>query len=288
MAKGELLIIGGAEDKQDKCQILQWFVKRTNRVKGRIAIITTATKIPGEVGKEYLKIFEELGSKEVDILNVNSRLDAQQKSLADNLKGAAGIFFTGGDQLRITSILGGTPASKAIYQAYDRGSVIAGTSAGAAIMSETMIVEGEDDESPRRCTVKMAPGLGLLKNVVVDMHFSQRGRQGRLLTAIGQNPNILGIGIDEDTAIIVKNEAVIQVLGSRTIWIVDGQQISYSNVSELAPDEVLVLADVGLHILPTGYGFDLNKRQVLHEGSAKLTRYLEEGSVCDEEKEEGK
>lgn len=260
---GELLIIGGAEDKQKECSILRWFVERTMKKRGKIAIISTAASAPHEVGVEYREIFENLGAEKVEVITVSNRLDAYHSGTAHVLEKAAGIFFTGGDQLRITSILGGTPVGAALYRAYENGAIVAGTSAGAAIMSETMIVEGEDDESPRRCTVKMAPGLGLMKQVVVDMHFSQRGRQGRLLAAIGQNPNILGIGIDEDTAIAVMPGGKLEVLGSRTVWIVDGRRITCSNVSELAPDEVLLLSDVRLHVLPEGYGFDLTQRLVL-------------------------
>lgn len=262
---GELLIVGGAEDKDGQCQILRWFVDRVNKIGDhrKIVVITTAASSPEEVGMEYREVLTELGAYEVEIMTIANRLDAHHQGSVKNLEKAGGIYFTGGDQLRITSILGGTPVGTALYQAYQRGAIIAGTSAGAAIMSETMIVEGEDDESPRRCTVKMAPGLGLLKKVVVDMHFSQRGRQGRLLAAIGQNPNILGIGIDEDTAIAVKSDGKIMVIGSRTVWVVDGRQISHSNVSEQAPDDVLALSDVRLHVIPHGYGFDLNRRLVL-------------------------
>lgn len=260
---GELLIIGGAEDKDGQCQILRWFVERVNERNSGIVVITTATCSPEEVGIEYRETFQRLGAQNVEILAISNRVDAHRQGTARDLETAGGIFFTGGDQLRITSILGGTPVGKALYEAYAHGAIVAGTSAGAAIMSETMIVEGKDDESPRRCTVKMAPGLGLLKKCVVDMHFSQRGRQGRLLAAIGQNPNIIGIGIDEDTAIAVAKDGKLQVLGSRTVWVVDGRQISHSNVSEQAPDEVLALSDVRLHILPKGYGYDLERRHVL-------------------------
>lgn len=260
---GELLIIGGAEDQDDQCQILRWFVERVNEKNRKIVVITTATCSPEEVGIRYRELFQGLGAQDVEILTIASRVDAHHYGAARDLEKAGGIFFTGGDQLRITSILGGTPVGTSLYTAYANGAVVAGTSAGAAIMSETMIVEGEDDESPRRCTVKMAPGLGLLKQVVVDMHFSQRGRQGRLLAAIGQNPNIIGIGIDEDTAIAVGADGGFRVLGSRTVWVVDGRQISHSNVSEQAPDEVLALSDVRLHVLPKGYGYDLSRRLVL-------------------------
>lgn len=270
MAVGELLLIGGAEDKEEECTILKWFVNRSREIDGPIVIITTGTKSPDVVGLEYSKVLKKLGCNELEVFNIQSRLAAQNQSSAEKLKHAAGIFFTGGDQLRITSILGGTPISKALIEAYQDGAIIAGTSAGAAIMSDTMIVEGEDDESPRRCTVKMAPGLGLIKKIVVDMHFSQRGRQGRLLAAIGQNPHIIGIGIDEDSAIVINKDRKLEVIGSRTVWIVDGRDITYSNVSELAPDEVLVLSDVCLHVLPERYGYDLNHRMVLKNENTRV------------------
>lgn len=277
--QGELLIIGGAEDKKGDCEILRWLVERSKEREGNIVVITTATKSPEIVGREYRKVLERLGTQKIEVLNIDSRQDAYRQENVLKLAQAGVIFFTGGDQLRITSILGGTPVCATLYQVYQKGAVIAGTSAGAAIMSHTMIVEGEDDESPRRCTVKMAPGLGLLQEVVVDMHFSQRGRYGRLLTAIGQNPDILGIGIDEDTAIAVQ-DGRFKVLGSRSVLIVDGRRISYSNVSEQAPDEVLALTDVKLHILAKGYGYDLNQNTPMNvvnqSGSGKEGRETHE------------
>ena len=170
------------------------------------------------------------------------------------------LFFTGGDQLRITSMIGGTPIYNVIKELCSNGGVIAGTSAGASVMSDTMIVEGEDDESPHKCTLKMSPGLGLVKNIIIDQHFAQRGRVGRLLTAIAQNPEVLGIGIDEDTAILVSDKGTAEVIGSGAVYFIDGSGITYSNVSEQYSNEILSMFNVKLHVLKEGDKFDLLKK----------------------------
>ena len=176
---------------------------------------------------------------------------------------STGIFFTGGDQLRITSILGGTRFFTSLHEAYKNGTVIAGTSAGASAMSGTMIIQGNDNDPARKCTLKMAPGLGLLEGALIDQHFHQRGRIGRLLCGVAENPHILGIGLDEDTAVRVYPDAHIEVIGSNSVTIIDGRNIKSSNVSELKPDENLAIANVTLHVLPAGYGFDMADREVL-------------------------
>jgi cyanophycinase len=146
-------------------------------------------------------------------------------------------------------------------EGYEEGVVIAGTSAGASVMSETMITAGQDDEAPKKCTLKMAPGLGLLKGVVVDQHFAQRGRLGRLLIAIAQNPHMLGIGIDEDTAVIMLENDIFEVAGSHAVFILDGKNSDFTNVSELEPDEILAFTNITMHVLPAGYGYNMKSRQ---------------------------
>ena len=148
--------------------------------------------------------------------------------------------MTGGDQLRITSIMGGTRAQQALYRAFENGAIIAGTSAGASVMSETMITSGNDDDAPKKCTLKMAPGLGLLRDVVIDQHFAQRGRIGRLLTAIAQNPHMLGIGIDEDTGLVISDDSVFEVVGSHAVTVID----SHSDYSNAKPPEILAIINV--------------------------------------------
>lgn len=260
---GNLLIIGGAEDKKGDCAILKRFVELSGGKAGKLVIVTTATKEPEAVGKEYLQIFGRLGGGQIEILDLPSRMEAKGEKAVNIISEATGIFFTGGDQLRITSILGGTPVNEALARAYKNGVVIAGTSAGASAMSDTMIVEGDSDSAPRKNSLRMAPGLGLLEETVIDQHFAQRGRLGRLLAAVAHNPYVLGIGIDEDTAVVVGADARLDVIGSRTVTIVDGKEATYTNVSELEPDQNLALHGVRLHVIPAGYGFNLRNRQPL-------------------------
>lgn len=261
--KGNLIIIGGAEDKYGESEILKKVVDEVSIKEGRLLVLTTATEKPVEVGDEYRKVFNRLGVKDIDVLNINSRDDANLSENAERIKKANGIFFTGGDQLRITSILGGTAVYNALLSAYSEGCLIVGTSAGASCMSSTMIVDGNSNDAARKCTLKMAPGLGLIEETIIDQHFEQRGRIGRLLCGVAENPFIMGIGIDEDTAIRVYPDAHLEVLGTNAVTIVDGKTIKSSNVSELKPDEILAIANVTLHVLPTGYGFDLKTSEVM-------------------------
>ncbi len=263
MNKGNLVIIGGAEDKRGECSILKSFVSLSRALEGKITIITTATEMPEEAGNQYKSLFVGLGAPETAILNINTRDDADLDMNARMISESSGIFFTGGDQLRITSIIGGTRAYTALHAAYGAGAVIAGTSAGASAMSRTMIVEGNDYDAARKCTLKMAPGLGLLERALIDQHFHQRGRIGRLLCGVAENPSILGIGIDEDTAVRVFPDEHFEVIGSNSVTVVDGRNIKSSNVSESMPDENLAIANVVLHVLPFGYGFHLVTREVI-------------------------
>lgn len=270
---GNLLIIGGAEDKKKECLILKKFIELAGGTKAVLAVLTTATQEPEAVGREYRKIFNRLGAGEVRVLDIATRDRADDPESSSIIEGATGIFFTGGDQLRITSTIGGTRVNQALSDAYRSGVVIAGTSAGASVMSGTMIVGGSGDVAPKMNTLNMAPGMGLLEEVVIDQHFAQRGRLGRLLAAVAHNPYILGIGIDEDTAVIVNPEARLEVIGSQTVTIIDGRKVSHTNVSELETGQPLALLGVNLHVIPTGYGFDLKTRSPLISN----TKFNEEG-----------
>ncbi|NLO81818.1 MAG: cyanophycinase [Clostridiales bacterium] len=262
-AGGKLMIIGGAEDKRGECVILKRLVELAGRQEANMVIMTVASEYPEKIGNEYTHIFKRLGVDNINTIHIRSRQDANCAELVGQIEKASCIFFTGGDQLRITSLLGGTRAGDMLKKAYLRGVVIAGTSAGASVMSETMITSGKDDDAPKKCTLKMAPGLGLLKDVVIDQHFAQRGRIGRLLTAIAQNPHMLGLGIDEDTAVIVDNDAVFNIIGSHAVTILDGKELDYTNVSELKPDEILSITNVIMHVLPSGYAYDIKLRKPL-------------------------
>jgi len=261
--KGNLIIIGGAEDKYGERNILKQVADIIGGKEANLIILTTATEKPDEVGNEYRKVFENLGIINIEVLKINSREEANSDNNSERIENSTGIFFTGGDQLRITSILGGTKVYKALQNAFEKGIVIIGTSAGASVMSDTMIVDGNSNGPARKCTLKMAPGLGLLEEAIIDQHFDQRGRIGRLLCGVAENPYVLGIGIDEDTAIRVFPDAHLEVIGTNAVTIIDGKSIKSSNVSELKPDEILAINNVTLHILPGGYGFDMNNRQVL-------------------------
>lgn len=265
--QGTLVIIGGAEDKDEKCLILKRFVELAGGAKGRLVVMTAAASKPRTSGERYRLLFRELGVDDVVVLDIASRQDAGIPSVAEELQQASGIFFTGGDQLRITSILGGTLVDDALRRAYRSGAIIAGTSAGASAMSETMIVEGEEAEAPCKQTVQMAPGMGLLREVVVDQHFAQRGRVGRLLAAVAQHPYMLGVGIDEDTAIVVNPGGTFEVIGSHAVTVIDGRKIQETNISETGPREPLALTNVILHILPSGYHFDMRLRLPLYSGA---------------------
>ncbi|MDT3698749.1 MAG: cyanophycinase [Thermincola sp.] len=259
--QGTLLIVGGAEDKKGKCEILSKFVELSGGKNSIILVITTATEDSARAGQEYARIFKGLKAGQIEVLDLDSRQKANQPYIEKLLEKSTGIFFTGGDQLRITAMLGGTIANQGLRQAYLQGTVIAGTSAGASVMTNTMIAEGDSEEAPKLNTIKLAPGLGLLEDVVVDQHFAQRGRIGRLLSAIAYNPYILGMGIDEDTAVVVYPDATLEVIGSQTVTFIDGRQITYSNVSELSPDQALAIEKVIIHVLPKGYRFDLTIRK---------------------------
>ncbi|VYU19573.1 cyanophycinase [Clostridium tertium] len=267
--KGDLIIIGGAEDKEGDKEILKKVCNSINKSKDLILIATIATEYPEEAFKKYTEIFEGLGVENIKGLNIKERSDSENEENIKLVNEAALIFFTGGDQLRITSLLGGTNIYDAIKDASLNGCIIVGTSAGASVMSDTMIVKGEDDESPRKCTLKMAPGLGLVEGVMIDQHFAQRGRVGRLLTGIAQNPEVLGVGIDEDTALVVRDNGDAQVVGSGAVYILDARNITYSNVSEQNYKEVLSMFNVSLHVLKEGDKFNLLSKLPFEEDKSK-------------------
>ena len=230
-----------------------------------LLVATIATEYPKEAAARYKRVFSELKVKRIKILDISERIEAFDEENVNLINKAALIFFTGGDQLRITSLIGGTPVYDALKECVKNGTFMVGTSAGASVMSDTMIVQGEDEGSPRKCTLKMAPGLGLIKDVIIDQHFAQRGRIGRLLAGIAQNPEVLGIGIDENTAIIVNKDGIIDIIGEGAVYFIDGSTITYTNVSELHGDDILSMHNIKLHVLTNGEKFDLIKKSPFEE-----------------------
>ncbi|MCG0277898.1 MAG: cyanophycinase [Thermanaeromonas sp.] len=256
-----LYLIGGNEDREGHCEVLQGFLEACGGEGAKIVVIPVASHNMAEAGEVYWRVFGRLGARRVEIVAPATRKEADREALARPVEEATAVFFTGGDQLRLTSILGGTGLDRALHRAFRRGVLIGGTSAGAAAMSSTMIVSGEGEVAPRLNAVRLAPGLGFIREVIVDQHFAQRGRLGRLLAALAYNPYVLGLGIDEDTAVWVDGDK-LWVRGSGTATVVDGRSIEHTNISA-AGREPLALTGVSLHVLPAGYGFDLDTRRAL-------------------------
>ncbi len=254
---GKLVVIGGAEDHERHCTILKTVVRLAPEKKPRVAVVAAAAADPAGAGRDYEKIFKELGAESVRVLKVSSRAAAFDPSSAAVVQEAAVVFITGGDQLRLTSILGGTTLMKKIKERFENGLIVAGTSAGAAAMSGTMIIGGSAEQPPQRGQIQMSPGLGFLPHLLIDQHFAQRGRFGRLIAAVALNPGLLGMGIDEDTAVVISERRWLEVIGSNGITIIDGSILAHTNVSETAPRETLTLSPLQIHILARGSRFDL-------------------------------
>lgn len=258
--RGQLVIIGGAEDRKGECTILRDFVRRAGGNQARIVIMTVATELPKEVGDDYIDVFERVGVEDVRVVDTEDREAASDESALNAIEKATGVFFTGGNQARITNILKDTEIDKVLHKRLSEGMAIAGTSAGAAMMPDMMIVEGDSETNPRIEIVEMEPGMGFLPGVVIDQHFAQRGRIGRLLSAVAQQPVVLGFGIDENTAVVV-NGNEFEVIGEGAVTVVDVSEITHTNLEQILKDEDLALCGVKLHILPHGYRFDLKSRK---------------------------
>jgi cyanophycinase len=260
--RGDLLVIGGHENKDsdEEKAILKQAANKVTGSDGRLVVLTVASMEPEPLADIYRKVFGRLGVRHVDVLDIRGREEAYNPDNIDKLKDASVVFFTGGDQLRITSQMGGSPLLERIFALHDEGVAIVGTSAGAAAMSETMLIAGPTNES-RITGLSMAPGLGLLEGVIVDSHFAERGRFGRLMGAVAQNPHNLGIGIDEDTAIHVTNDEEFTVLGSGAVYIIDGTGVRYTSLSDRQSEGILTIHDTRVHMLGRGDRFNLKERR---------------------------
>jgi cyanophycinase len=265
--RGTLIIIGGHEDKEGDALILKAVAERAKG--GKLVVATLATREPEEMFQDYHKAFTALGVKAIEHLNVSDREAVLRNPPLDLIDGASVVFFTGGGQLRITTQFGGTRICEEIQQFYEEGGTIAGTSAGASVMSDTMLVSGHSDASHRvGANLLMAPGLGYLKDVIIDQHFAERGRIGRLLGAVAQNPRLLGLGLDENTAIVVEQAKRFQVVGEGAAYVVDGRGVTSTNITEEDKDRTLSIFNVRLHLLSQGDEFDLQTREPV-SGSAE-------------------
>ncbi|MFH5923018.1 cyanophycinase [Roseomonas xinghualingensis] len=258
MGKGPLVIIGGHEDKEGERIILREVARHLKG--GHLVLATVASHQPEGYFESYKKAFSDLGVTDLVELYVEERSEARDEEKLRVFEGAAGVFFSGGDQLRISSQLGDTPVEQRVREIHEAGGVIAGTSAGASAMSDTMLVKGSSQETHRIGDLHLAAGLGLVRDVIIDQHFAERGRIGRLLGAVAQNPRELGIGIDEDTAIVLRGRK-FEVIGSGGVYVVDGGSVTHSNIAEAEADRALSIHDVCLHVLCHGDCFDLNDRR---------------------------
>ncbi len=273
---GSILAVGGAEDKVGGRDILDRFVHEAGGARSRIAIIPTASAIPDERAAFYREVFQQLGAAEAVHVPIASREDAQADEHARAIASASGVFLTGGDQSRLVEVLSGTRAIDAIREQLRQGGVLAGTSAGASAFSATMITGGQSGVQPRRDGVRLGAGLGVITRLIIDQHFSQRDRLGRLLMAVAMEPAKLGVGIDEDTAIVYYGSGRIEVIGSGNVFIVDAEKAEVHGLEPRAAplppadgaeapevhDEPLTLSGVVLHILSQGDCFDVVGRAV--------------------------
>jgi cyanophycinase len=263
--RGPLIAIGGAEDKVGDRAVLSEVVTRAGGRKAVIAVFPTASSIPEELARMYEQIFRSMGA-EVRVVWVRERSDGEDPDVLKQLEGVTAIFFTGGAQGRIVTLLGGTPLAQAIRRAYRGGALVAGTSAGASVVCDHMIAQGKKGYAPRRALVTLAPGLGLTKRLVIDQHFAQRHRIGRLFAAVAHNPFLLGVGIDEDTAIVINPDNRMDVFGRGTVTVIDGAKIQHTDIHETRHDEPAALLGLQVHVLTSGYSFDIDARTPLWQG----------------------
>jgi cyanophycinase len=254
------MFIGGTEDREGECLILRRFLEEAGGGAAQVAVLTAATREGSRVGDDYRKVFARLGCSRVDVVEINSREDAGLPEHGAVLAEATGIFLTGGDQVRLTGLLGGTALEIVMKERVEAGVILAGTSAGASALPSLMIVGGEADK-PDRDSIRMAPGFGFVTDIVADQHFAQRGRINRLLVAAAMNPRVLGIGIDEDTAACL-SDGVFEVIGQGTVMVVDASVTRVSNIQDLSWGEPLTVSPVSIHLLSAGFGFSLSERKL--------------------------
>jgi cyanophycinase len=258
-SRGWIVPIGGAENKENDRHILARFLKVSGDSAANIVVIPTASRMH-ETGPRYEKLFRELGAAAVAVMDFDTRRDCHEPGRLRRLEEATGIFFTGGNQLRLTTLLGGTPVAKLIRSRNAHGVTVGGTSAGASILSEHMIAFGDEGSSVISGSVRLAPGLGLTNRFIIDQHFRQRDRLGRLITALAYNPFAVGIGLDEDTGAFIGPDEVVEVEGSGGVTIVDASDVSFSSISEVTEGQPVCVLGLRLHILVAGATFNLHTR----------------------------
>ena len=258
--RGWIVPIGGAEDKESRRRILKRFVQLCGGRDASIVIIPTASRLP-DTGARYEDLFDRLEAGQARAVDFDTREDGENPDKLQALDTATGVFFTGGNQLRISTIIGGTSAAKLIRTRNAAGVTVGGTSAGASILSEHMIAFGREGSSPKASSVRLAPGLGLTNRFIIDQHFRQRDRLGRLVAALAYNPFAIGIGLDEDTAAFIGPDNTLEVEGSGAITVVDASRLQFSSMADVASSQPVCLLGLTVHILTAGATFNLHTRQ---------------------------
>ena len=264
-ASGPVMVIGGAEDKVRDKTILARFARLAGGPDAKVVVISTASSLGDAATDTYRTLFAGLGVTDLRGLSPDEREEADDPTVVQILAEATGVFLTGGNQSRLTQVVGGTRLGDALANAHDRGAVLAGTSAGASAMASHMVAFGQPGTTPKNRMVQLSAGLGILSGLVIDQHFEQRGRHGRLLALVAQSPSLLGMGIDEDTCAIVQPDRTLQVLGKGAVTIVDGRHVKTDAYRGKGYKPLMVSGAI-LHSLPSGYWFDLRSRRLLEGG----------------------
>ncbi len=281
-AKGKLLAIGGAEDKGTNLEtgeihrnnlnffelgILRRVVEETGGTTTRIEVITTASMIPHEVGDNYLNAFGKIGCTDIGVMHIRNREDVNNEDYLQRIARCNGVMFSGGNQLRLSSIFGGTRFLDVLMQRYrqEQGFLVAGTSAGAMAMSKTMIYEGNATRAHLKGEVKMTTGLGFIDDVIIDSHFEKRGRFGRLAQAIAANPSCIGIGLGEDTGMLITGGGMMEAIGSGLVMMLDGHDIRHCNIADIPDGNPISLENLKVHFCEKGNGYLLKERLFIQE-----------------------
>ena len=259
---GIVMPIGGAEDKIGRMTVLREVVRLAGGSAASIVVISTASSLGDEITHAYLQLFATLGVPDVAGIRPESRAQSADPALVAAIERATAVFMTGGNQLRLSSVVAGTRLADAIHRAHDRGAVLAGTSAGASAMATHMMAFGRAGETPKQRMAQLAAGLGILQGVVVDQHFEQRGRFGRLLAVIAQSPSLLGIGLDEDTSAIVYADRSMEVVGKGAVTVIDGSRLQ-TDAHQAKGHRPIMISGAVVHSLPDGSWFDLRARTLL-------------------------
>jgi cyanophycinase len=262
-SRGWIVPIGGAENKENDRHILERFVRVSGAAQADIVVIPTASRMH-ETGARYEEVFRDLGAARVTVMDFDTRRDCREPGRLSRIEEASGIFFTGGNQLRLTTLLGGTEVARLIRARNAHGVTVGGTSAGASILCEHMIAGGDEGSALVAGSVRMAPGLGLTNRFIIDQHFRERDRLGRLLTALAYNPFAVGIGLDEDTAAFIGPEEVLEVEGTGGVTVVDPSEVNFSSIASAEEGQPVCMLGLRLHVLVAGATYNLN----MHSASA--------------------